>query len=49
MNRKDVFWSKEIKHGEAGNMKLLRLMAKKSGKWERKVHETFITSKKQAY
>jgi len=39
IKRKDFMWGKELKHGETGNIKLLRLAKKNSGKWEGKVHE----------
>src|SRR3989344_125091 len=37
--RQDIFMGKELKHGEPGNIKLLRLAQKNKGKWKRKVHE----------
>ncbi|MEK7565928.1 MAG: hypothetical protein AAB506_02700, partial [Patescibacteria group bacterium] len=39
--RRDVFWGKELKHGEAGSIKLLRLGKKDAGEWQRKVHEVW--------
>ena len=39
LRRRDVFWGRELKHGEAGNIKLLRLGRKSAGIWRRKVHE----------
>jgi glycosyltransferase involved in cell wall biosynthesis len=37
--RRDIMWGKMLKHGEAGNIKLLRLARKSSGKWIGKIHE----------
>lgn len=39
IKRVDVMWGQKILHGEAGNVKLLRLAKKDSGKWHGKVHE----------
>jgi len=39
INRQDYLFGKLLKHGETGNIKLLRLARKGSGLWERKVHE----------
>lgn len=39
IRRRDVFFGKKLKHGESGNMKLLRLARKDAGIWERCVHE----------
>lgn len=39
IKRHDYMWGKKILHGEAGNIKLLRLAKKNSGKWKGKVHE----------
>lgn len=39
LKRVDIFWGKEIRHGETGSVRLLRLAKKKAGSWERKVHE----------
>lgn len=39
IKRRDVFLGKELKHGEAGNIKLLRFGRKDAGKFKRKVHE----------
>lgn len=39
IRRIDFMWGKELKHGETGNIKLLRLAKRDSGKWEGKVHE----------
>ncbi len=34
-------WGQILKHGETGNIKLLRLAKKRAGKWEGRVHETW--------
>jgi glycosyltransferase involved in cell wall biosynthesis len=39
IKRIDTMWGKELKHGEVGNIKLLRLAKKDAGKWQNKVHE----------
>ncbi len=39
LKRKDFILDKEIKYGEAGFVKLLRLGRKNKGLWERSVHE----------
>lgn len=39
MIRIDFMWGRELKHGEVGNMKLLRLAQKNKGEWRGKVHE----------
>ncbi|RJQ38908.1 glycosyltransferase family 2 protein [Candidatus Microgenomates bacterium] len=44
INRKDNIWEKELKHGESGNIKLLRLAKKDAGKWEGAVHERWKIS-----
>ena len=41
IKRKDFMWGKELKHGEAGNIKLLRLAKKGKGEWIGKAHETW--------
>jgi glycosyltransferase involved in cell wall biosynthesis len=46
LKRKDFMWSKILKHGETGNIELLRLGRKTAGKWQGKVHEVWeITGK----
>jgi glycosyltransferase involved in cell wall biosynthesis len=42
IRRKDMLWGKLLKHGETGNIKLLRLARKKAGKWQGKIHEKWI-------
>jgi glycosyltransferase involved in cell wall biosynthesis len=37
--RKDHVWGQVVSHGEVGDIRLLRLAKKGSGKWERQVHE----------
>lgn len=44
--RVDHMWGKLLKHGETGNIKLLRLFNKNKGNLEGKVHETWITKNK---
>lgn len=39
VKRRDFIWGKELKHGEAGNVKLLRFAKRNTGQWEGKVHE----------
>ena len=41
LNRVDKFREKELKGGEWGNQRLLRLAKTEEGKWERAVHETW--------
>lgn len=46
IKREDNIWGKKIKHGEAGNIWLLRLGKEGSGKWNGSVHEEWkITGK----
>lgn len=46
LRRLDNFWGRTLHFGETGNIKLLRLAKKDSGKWERKVHEVWNVSGK---
>lgn len=39
IERIDYMWGKELKHGEVGGLKILRLGRKGKGKWIGKVHE----------
>jgi len=39
IKRKDFLWGREMRYGETGSIKLLRLAKKDSGIWEGKVHE----------
>jgi glycosyltransferase involved in cell wall biosynthesis len=41
IKRIDTMWHKELKHGETGKIKLLRLAKKQSGKWQNNVHEVW--------
>ena len=43
--RIDFMWGKQLKHGETGNIKLLRLFNKKDGKLIGTVHERWETTK----
>lgn len=42
IKRRDMLWGKLLKHGETGNIKLLRLARKNSGKWQGRVHEEWL-------
>lgn len=42
IKRKDIIWDKELKYGETGNIKLLRLAKKGYGEWVGNVHEEWI-------
>lgn len=44
--RIDYMWGKELKHGETGNVKLLRLFNKNKGSLRGKVHEVWETKSK---
>lgn len=39
IKRKDTIWNRELKYGETGNIKLLKLAKKTAGFWEGSVHE----------
>jgi len=41
LKRVDFVWGRQIKHGEVGNIKLMRLAKKGKGKWHGKVHEVW--------
>lgn len=41
IKRRDFVWGKLLKHGETGNIQLLRLARKDKGKWEGEVHEVW--------
>ncbi len=41
IKREDFMWGKKLKHGETGNIFLLRLANKSQGGWEGPVHETW--------
>lgn len=41
IKRRDYIWGKELKHGETGSIKLLRLAKKSKGKWSGSVHEVW--------
>lgn len=41
IKRRDNMWGRELRYGETGNIKLLRLAKKNAGRWEGKVHETW--------
>jgi len=44
--RIDFMWGKQLRHGETGNIKLLRLFNKQRGNLKGKVHETWETKDK---
>ncbi len=44
IKRTDVIWGRQLKFGETGNIKILRLAKKDSGKWKGKVHEKWEVS-----
>lgn len=41
LKRRDFLWGRELRFGESGKMKLLRLGRKGAGLWQRKIHETW--------
>ena len=41
LKRTDVMWGTALRHGETGNITLLRLAKKDSGEWRGSVHETW--------
>lgn len=41
LKRRDFIWGRELKHGETGNIKLLRLARKGAGLWKRRIHEVW--------
>ncbi len=41
IKRKDIIWGKMLKHGETGNISLLRLAKRGAGIWMGKVHEVW--------
>ncbi|MGI8419342.1 MAG: glycosyltransferase family 2 protein [Candidatus Levyibacteriota bacterium] len=46
IKRQDTMWGKLLRHGETGNITLLRLAKKDAGKWEGQVHEEWKVSGK---
>ncbi len=44
MRRIDFMWGKKILHGEVGEIRLMRLAKRDSGKWHGKVHEEWRVS-----
>lgn len=46
ISRKDFMWGKKLKHGETGNIKLLRLFNKNKGSLKGTVHEVWQTKSK---
>ncbi|MBI2007126.1 MAG: glycosyltransferase family 2 protein [Candidatus Blackburnbacteria bacterium] len=46
LKRRDFIWGRELRHGETGNVKLLRLAKTGTGRWRRAIHETWqVTGK----
>lgn len=43
LRRLDTFLGTELRHGETGSTKLIRLARKQYGKWERPVHEVWVS------
>lgn len=41
IKRQDFMWGRQLKHGETGNIKLLRLARKNYGQWTGRVHEVW--------
>lgn len=41
LKRTDIMWGRELRHGECGNVRLLRLAKKNAGQWKGNVHETW--------
>lgn len=41
IKRNDIMWNKLLRHGETGNIKLLRLAKRGTGAWVGKVHENW--------
>src|SRR3989338_4872108 len=44
IKRRDVMWNRELRYGETGNIKLIRLAKKGAGGWVGKVHEVWDIS-----
>lgn len=44
VKRIDYMWGKELKHGETGSIKLLRVFNKTKGNFKGKVHEVWVTN-----
>ena len=41
LKRRDLFLGKELKHGESGSSKFIRLAKRNAGTWKRPVHEVW--------
>ena len=46
IRRADLLWGRELKHGEVGKMRLLRLAKKDAGTWMRPVHEVWMVNRR---
>lgn len=44
LRRRDYMWGRELKHGEIGGVRLLRLAKRTAGQWSRRVHEKWRVS-----
>lgn len=44
IKRIDFMWDRELKHGETGGIKLLRLFRRNKGEFKGKVHEVWVTN-----
>lgn len=44
IHRRDIFLQKEMKHGEVGQVSILRLVKRKKAQFERKVHEVAVVT-----
>ena len=42
IKRNDFMWGRKLRYGETGNIELIRLAKKNSGKWKGKVHEEWV-------
>lgn len=49
IKRTDFLWGKELKHGDTGNIRLLRLFNKNKGRLKGKVHEVWETKDEVGY
>lgn len=43
LKRTDTFQGRVLNHGETASVRLIRLIQKGSGRWQGKVHETFVS------
>lgn len=45
IKRRDIFWGRELRYGEVGNMRLVRLLKKKSGLWKGAVRRAKVENR----